>query len=142
MQQSASAVSSGTQQDPFLAVPSSQLDATVDGAVGQRTILFSYASPHQVKQAKLEAMQFKLQQRLKAMTSKPDHEQFEMCDTKVEDRSITGILKTTQAPQKGSIEQFQALIVPPEVGSNGSERNTTSKFVSLGRQQDFQHLKV
>ncbi|GAX77447.1 hypothetical protein CEUSTIGMA_g4892.t1 [Chlamydomonas eustigma] len=142
LQQPLLSATSGTQQDPFLAVPSSQPDGTSDGAFGQRPMLFSYASPHQVKQAKLEAMQFKLQQRLKAMTSKPDHEQFEMCDTKVEDRSTPGIFKTTQGPQRGSIEQFQALIVPPEVGSNGAEKNATSKFVSLGRQQDFQRLKA
>ena len=49
---------------------------------------------------------------------------------------------TTQEAIRGSIEQFQALILPPEFADNGNARGDTSKFVVKGRQQDYQALKV
>lgn len=84
--------------------------------------------------AKLEAVQYKMAQKLKeiqkargdAGSSDTGMGQFERHDTVVAQNSAP--LVTTQSALRGSVEQFSALIVPPEVRQDGNEKGDTSRY--------------
>lgn len=43
----------------------------------------------------------------------------------------------TSVGETGGIEQFQGLVVPPELANTGDARTMTAKFVVKGQQQDY-----
>ena len=48
---------------------------------------------------------------------------------------------TTQQALYGGVDQFSALIVPPEFAVNGNEKGDTSTFISEGQRQVYQAAK-
>lgn len=48
---------------------------------------------------------------------------------------------TTQQALYGGMDQFSALVIPPEFAVNGNEKGDTSTFIHEGRQQAYQASK-
>ncbi len=92
----------------------------------------------------IDQSQYKMAKRLKEMTGKPESHQYETEGEVSGGHSVVKANgpKPTQQSQKGGIEQFEALIVPPEVSPTALQKDGTSKFVCQGRQQDFMQVKV
>jgi len=114
-------------------------------APGNRTLVFSYASPDQLKQAKLDALAYRMQQRMKGImphSGRDDGYEPMMRTTGALDlRGISSLQLSPQNLEVGGIDQFQTLVVPPEYSAHGDERAGTSKFVLQGQQKDYHKLK-
>ena len=97
--------------------------------------------------AKLEAVQWRMAEKFKELSSRGmatgntayGSMQFERHNSAPTQPSSASLV--TQQALYGGIDQFSALIVPPEFAVNGNEKGDTSTFISEGQRQVYQAAK-
>mmetsp|Transcript_11927 Transcript_11927/g.32597 ORF Transcript_11927/g.32597 Transcript_11927/m.32597 type:complete len:541 (-) Transcript_11927:352-1974(-) len=113
-----------------------------------RGLVFSYAGPEELQQARMEAMQIRIKERLFATLMKnKDHGYagLETCDNDHNDlaKDASGNTSASLFPKpkdmEGSIEQFRSLIVPPVLSRKGEVLASSAKLVTDGHPGLFQH---
>ncbi|KAF5827119.1 hypothetical protein DUNSADRAFT_1307 [Dunaliella salina] len=113
-----------------------------------RGLVFSYAGPQALQQARMEAMQIRVKERLLATLMKnKDHGYtgLETCDYDHNDlaKDASGNTSASLFPKpkdmEGSIEQFRSLIVPPALSRKGEVLASSAKYVTDGHPGRFQH---
>lgn len=106
------------------------------GEIAARNMIFSYADPEVVRQAKLEALEERVKLRMAmAKADSGDHSAL----TALTGGKALDLSHLTQAKAgKGSRDQVKALVVPPEVNPlNGEEVRGSSKLILGGQRRDY-----
>lgn len=144
-----------TSKDPIAAAREDlygRSGASMSGSTpGSKPLMFSYASPEAVKQAKMENMQHRISQSFKDVMARLSagsslsagaHAGREG-SRELTDASILAAEQQKRAlAEAGGIDQFAAWVQPPRMEDDGRELNTTSKLIVKGQKQMYQHLQV
>ncbi|KAG2499317.1 hypothetical protein HYH03_002895 [Edaphochlamys debaryana] len=112
-----------------------------DEPANGRGIVFSYAPPDVLRQAKLEAMEIKIRRKMlehKAAQGDP-HALRELEGPGEIDIAALAELTGSGPKVKGGRDQVKALVVPPELTEHGDEVRGSSKIILGGQRRDFEH---
>ncbi|KAJ9509392.1 hypothetical protein QJQ45_001846 [Haematococcus lacustris] len=111
-----------------------------DCASKRGTLLFSYAAPEQLKQARLEVVQERVRERLaRAAAARIQADPLQGLETEALWQDDTATLDVSPLPDScvalppSGLDQYQQLVVPPAVNKSGEARMMTAKLVNKGK---------